>query len=119
MAHIFKKYEFDNETQAKTRIASLPNATDGDGNKYFTHSHAVVELGPQWETLPVFDEEGEVQTEGVLKTTYSVDVLWTESEITTIDDNNNNIISYPTGWVSKEITVEGNGVHTFAGHNFG
>jgi hypothetical protein len=45
-------------------------------------------------------------------------VLWTESEIATIDDNNNNIISYPTGWVSKEITVEGNGVHTFAGHNF-
>lgn len=113
MAHIFKKYEFDNETQAKTRIASLPNATDEDGNKYYTHSHSVVELGPQWETPPVFDEEGEEITEGVAKTTYSVDVLWTESEITTDGE-----VSYPYGWVSKEIILSDNGVHVFAGHNY-
>jgi len=42
----------------------------------------------------------------VRSTKYSVDVLWNDLE------------SSPYGWASKEIEVEGNGVHTFAGHNF-
>ena len=49
---------------------------------------------------------------------YSVDVLWNESGISEVDEDGNKSISYPYGWVSKEITVEGNGVHTFAGWNF-
>jgi hypothetical protein len=61
---------------------------------------------------------------------YSVDVLWRASEITeeteaaVLDEDGNVItpavteIDYPYGWVSKEIDVEGNGVHTFAGWSF-
>ena len=49
---------------------------------------------------------------------YSVDVLWRASEITETDEEGNQEIDYPYGWVSKEIEVEGNGVHTFAGRNF-
>ena len=37
---------------------------------------------------------------------YSVDVLW------------NGLDESPYGWKSKEISVEGNGVHTFAGWTF-
>jgi hypothetical protein len=37
---------------------------------------------------------------------YSIDVLW------------NDLDESPYGWKSYEITVEGNGVHTFLGRNF-
>ena len=50
---------------------------------------------------------------------YSVDVLWRASEITETDEEGNEEIDYPYGWVSKEITIEeGNGVHTFAGWSY-
>ena len=57
-----------------------------------------------WTTEPTYDEEGEVETEGVADM-YSVDVLWNETGIAEVDESNKSI-SYPYGWVSKEITVK-------------
>ena len=114
MKYIFKKYEFESQDLAETRIAALPHQEDEEGNEHPSHSHTVVELGYIFTEQPTFDEEGEILTEGVHSDMYSVDVLWRASEIT--DENGE--IDYPYGWVSKEIEVEGNGVHTFAGRNF-
>jgi len=118
MKYIFKKYEFDSQSQAETRIAALPSVTDEDGNESPSHSHTVVKLGYLWITEPTYNEEGEVETEGVASDAYSVDVLWKASEITEVDEDEESTVSYPYGWSSKEISVEGNGVHTFAGWNF-
>ena len=106
MGYLFKKYEFDSQEQAESKIAALPHETDEDGNEYPTHSHTVVKLGYLWTIEPTYDEEGNVETEGVASDKYSVDVLWSELE------------ESPYGWKSYEIYVEGNGVHTFAGWSF-
>jgi hypothetical protein len=71
-----------------------------------------------WITEPTYDEDGELLTEGVSSDMYSVDVLWRASEITETNEEGNEEIDYPYGWVSKEIDVEGNGVHTFAGWSY-
>ena len=115
--YIFKKYEYPSQELAETRIAALPH-TEVDGESHPSHSHTVVKLGYLYTEQPTFDEEGEILTEGVQSDMYSVDVLWRASEITVTDEEGNEEINYPYGWVSKEITVEGNGVHTFAGRNF-
>ena len=75
-------------------------------------------MGYLYTEQPTFNEDGEILTEGVQSDMYSVDVLWRASEITETDEEGNEEIDYPYGWVSKEIEVEGNGVHTFAGRNF-
>jgi hypothetical protein len=106
MGYLFKKYEFNSEEQALEKIAALPHETDDEGNEYPTHKHTVVKLGYLWTTEPTYDEEGNVETEGVASDKYSVDVLWSE-----LDES-------PYGWKSYEISVEGNGVHTFAGWSF-
>ena len=106
MGYLFKKYEFDSEAQALDKIAALPHETDEDGNEYPTHSHTVVKLGFLPITSPKFDDEGNVVEEGEYSTKYSVDALWSE-----LDES-------PYGWKSYEISVEGNGVHTFAGWSF-
>ncbi len=106
MATLFKKYEFDSEEQAQTKIDALPHVQDEDGNNVPSHRHTIVKLGHLWETEPTYNEEGEVETEGVAKTEYAVDVLW------------DGLTASPSGWVSKEVAPSGNGVHTFAGHNF-
>ena len=106
MGYLFKKYEFDSEAQALDKIAALPHETDEDGNEYPTHSHTVVKLGYLSLTEPTFDDEGNVVEEGEYSTKYSVDVLWSG-----LDES-------PYGWKSYEISVEGNGVHTFAGWSF-
>jgi len=106
MGYLFKKYEFNSQEQAEQKIAALPHDTDDEGNEYPTHQHTIVKLGYLWVTEPTFNEEGEIETEGVPSDSYSVDVLW------------NDLDSSPYGWASYEITVEGNGVHTFAGWNF-
>jgi len=128
--YIFKKYEYPSQDLAETRIAALPHQEDEEGNEHPSHSHTVVKLGYLFTEQPTFDEEGELLTEGVQSDMYSVDVLWKASEITVeteaavLDEEGNVItpavteIDYPYGWVSKEIEVEGNGVHTFAGRNF-
>ena len=106
MGYLFKKYEFDSQEQAESKIAALPHETDEDGNEYPTHSHTVVKLGFLPIVEPTFDDEGNVVDEGEYSTKYSVDVLWSE-----LDQS-------PYGWKSYEISVEGNGVHTFAGWSF-
>ena len=114
MKYIFKKYEFESQELAETRIDALPHTEDKEGNEHPSHNHTVVKLGFVWVTEPTYNEKGEVETEGVASSKYSVDVLWKESEIT--EDEK---VSYPYGWSSKEITIEeGNGVHTFAGWSF-
>ena len=117
MKYLFKKYEFESQELAETRIAALPHQ-EVDGESHPSHSHSVVKLGYLYTEQPTFDEEGEILTEGVQSDMYSVDVLWRASEITETDEDGNESIDYPYGWVSKEIEVEGNGVHTFAGRNF-
>ena len=117
MSHIFKKYEFETQELAETRIAALPHE-EVDGESHPSHSHTVVKLGYIFTEQPTFDEDGEILTEGVQSDMYSVDVLWRASEITETDEEGNQEIDYPYGWVSKEIEVEGNGVHTFAGRSF-
>jgi hypothetical protein len=117
MKYIFKKYEYPSQELAETRIAALPH-TEVDGESHPSHSHTVVKLGYIFTEQPTFDEDGEILTEGVQSDMYSVDVLWRASEITVTDEEGNEQIDYPYGWVSKEITVEGNGVHTFAGRSF-
>jgi len=106
MATLFKKYEFDSDAKAQSKIDALPHVQDEDGNNVPNHKHTIVKLGYLYTTEPTYDEEGEELTAGVRSTKYSVDVLWNDLE------------SSPYGWASKEIEVEGNGVHTFAGHNF-
>lgn len=106
MGYLFKKYEFNSQEQAEQKIAALPHDTDDEGNDYPTHQHTIVKLGYLWVTEPTFDDDGNIETEGVASDMYSVDVLW------------NDLDSSPYGWASYEITVEDNGVHTFAGWNF-
>ena len=115
MKYIFKKYEFESQELAETRIAALPHTEDEEGNEHPSHSHTVVKLGYLFTEQPTFDEEGELLTEGVQSDKYSVDVLWNVSELGLEEDGD---VDYPYGWVSKEIEVEGNGVHTFAGWSY-
>ena len=101
MKYIFKKYEFDSEATAKTRIAALPT-----------------------------DEEGNVLTEGVKANKYSVDMMWRYEDIVTyeeqiIDEVTHLVatVSYPYGWSSKEIQyndtwINNNGAHEFSGWQF-
>ena len=106
MGYLFKKYEFNSQEQAEEKIAALPHDTDDEGNEYPTHQHTIVKLGYLWVTEPTLDDEGNIETEGVASDKYSVDVLWED-----LDES-------PYGWKSYEITVEGNGAHTFAGWSF-
>ena len=101
---IFKKYEFQDEATAKTRIAALP--TDEDGNP--THNHSVVELGYLWITEPTYDEEGNELTAGTKASVYSVDVLWKDQA----EDWSDVEIQYDESWVSH------NGAHRFGGWKF-
>ena len=88
MAYLWKKYEFESEEQADSKISALPHDTDEDGNTTPTHDHVLVKLG------------------SLKKTKYSVDALW------------KNLDESPYGWKSYEITVKGNGVHTFANYEY-
>lgn len=106
MATLFKKYEFDSEAQAQSKIDALPHAQDEDGNNAPNHRHTIVKLGHLWVTEPTYNDDGTVDVAGVAKTEYAVDVLWKD------------LSASPSGWVSKEVAPSGNGVHTFAGHSF-
>ena len=130
MKYLFKKYEFQDEATAQTRIDALPHS-EVDGESHPSHSHTVVKLGNVVVEQGTYDEEGEELTAPVLADKYSVDVLWKASEITeeteaaVLDEEGNVItpavteIDYPYGLVSKEIEIEeGNGVHTFAGWSY-
>lgn len=104
---LFKKYEFNSQEQAETKIAGLPHITDDvTGESYLEGNHTIVKLGYLWITEPTFDAEGNIEIEGLASDKYSIDVLWDGLE------------SSPYGWATYEVTPEGNGVHAFLGRNF-
>lgn len=102
---LFKKYEFDSQEQAETKIAALPHI-EVDGVSYLDGNHTIVKLGYIVTNTPEYDENGDEIVAPIYSDKYSVDVLW------------NGLEKSPYGWASYEITVEGNGVHTFLGRNF-
>jgi len=106
MAHLFKKYEFDSKEKAQEKIDALPHSQDEEGNSYPSHKHTIVKLGFIAIQDATYDEQGDELTPAVLSDKYSVDVLWSD-----LDES-------PYGWKSYEISIEGNGVHTFAGWSF-
>lgn len=120
MAHIFKKYEFASKEDAISKIQALGEE----------HSHLIVELGYIVKVAGEYDEEGNELVAPILSDKYSLDVLWTQKEITNIlseavYSEERELISaevsevaFPEGWVGFEVYPEGNGVHTFAGWSF-
>lgn len=124
------KYEFDDEASALSKIAALPHSTDEDGNSHPSHSHTIVKLGHIVLEQAEYDEEGEETKAPVLSDKYSVDVLWNEPEITTVDveavlDDEGMIVTpavtsvdHPYGWKSKAIDLEDEGVHGFFGVSY-
>lgn len=110
MGYIFKKYEFTDQTEAESFIDALPHDTNEDGETYPTHAHTIVKLGHVVVTPAVLEEneDGELveTTAAVLADNYSVDVLWADLE------------EQPEDWAEFQISLEGNGVHTFAGWNY-
>lgn len=108
---LFKKYEFDSQEQAESKIAALPHITDDEtGKSYLDGGHTIVKLGYIVTQEGVYEdtEDGDIVevTPPTYSDKYSVDVLW------------DGLDKSPYGWASYEITIEGNGVHTFAGRNF-
>ena len=105
---LFKKYEFNSQEQAEDKIAALPHITDDlTEESYLEGNHTIVKLGYLLTNNPEWDEEGNAIVEPEHSDKYSVDVLWQG-----LDES-------PYGWKSYEIEVEGNGVHSFLGRNFG
>ena len=102
---LFKKYEFNSKEQAEQKIAALPHS-EFDGESYLDGGHTIVHLGYLITNEPEWDEEGNEIVAPEYSDKYSVDVLWQDLD------------SSPYGWASYEITVEGNGAHTFLGRNF-
>ena len=100
------KYEFYSKKQAQTKIDALGFSTDEDGNKYPTHSHAIVHLGNIVLEQAVINEDGEVIKKAVLSKKWHLDVMWFGLE------------DHPYGWKSKSIDIEGEGVHAFYGLSF-
>ena len=124
------KYEFSDEASALSKIASLPHAKDENGNDYPTHKHTIVKLGFIVLEQGEYDAEGEETKAPVLSDKYSVDVLWTEAEITTVEseavlDEDGMVVTpavtsvdHPYGWKSKAIDLEDEGVHGFFGVSY-
>lgn len=124
------KYEFDDEASALSKIAALPHSTDEDGNSHPSHKHTIVKLGHIVLEQAEYDEEGEETKAPVLSDKYSVDVLWNEPEITTVDveavlDEDGMVVTpavtsvdHPYGWKSKAIDIEDEGVHGFFGVSY-
>lgn len=104
---LFKKYEFNSQEQAEQKIADLPHIEDDvTGESHLEGNHTIVKLGYLWIEEPTYNGDLEIETEGVKSDKYSLDVLW------------DGLSESPYGWKSYEISVEGNGVHTFAGRSF-
>ena len=124
------KYEFDDEASALSKIAALPHSTDEDGNSHPSHKHTIVKLGHIVLEQAEYDEDGEETKAPVLSDKYSVDVLWNEPEITTVDveavlDEDGMVVTpavtsvdHPYGWKSKAIDIEDEGVHGFFGVSY-
>jgi len=124
------KYEFDSQEAAELKIAALPHSTDEDGNSHPSHSHTIVKLGHIVLEQSEYDEEGNETKAPVLSDKYSVDVLWNEPEITTVEqeavlDEDGMVVTpavtsvdHPYGWKSKAIDLEDEGVHGFFGVSY-
>jgi len=111
------KYEFTNESTAKSKIAALGTATGDDGNTYPTHKHCVVELGNITITPGDYDEEGNEVEAPVLSELYHIDVLWKgldpiDTEAETLE------YTHPDGWADYAVEIEDNGVHAFMGLDY-
>lgn len=94
--NIFRKYQFNNESDALAKINAL--GLDEDGNP--THKHAIVHLGNIVVTPAELDEDGNIVTEAVLSDTYHIDVLW-DGEA---DED----------WDNQLVWCAPNGLHIFA-----
>ena len=100
------KYQFYSKGQAQTKIDALGFSTDEDGNKYPTHSHAIVHLGNIVLEQAVIDEDGEIETEAVLSKKWHLDVMWFGLE------------DHPYGWKSKSVDLNSEGYHGFSGVSY-
>ena len=111
------KYEFTNESTAKSKIAALGTATDENGNTYPTHNHIIIELGNIMITPGDYDEEGNEVSAPVNSVMYHVDVLWKGLEPI---DAEAEVLSYvePNDWANNRIDIDGNGVHSFMGLDY-
>jgi len=124
------KYEFDSQEAAELKIAALPHSTDEDGNSHPSHSHTIVKLGHIVLEQGEYDEEGNETQAPVLSDKYSVDVLWNEPEITTVEseavlDEDGMVVtpavtsvSHPYGWANKALDLDDEGVHGFFGVSY-
>ena len=111
------KYEFTNESTAKSKINALGVSTDEDGNTYPTHSHCVVRLGYIVLEQGEYNEEGEETKAPALSDKYHLDVLWKGLEPI---DAEAEVLSYiePNDWADNRIGIDGNGVHSFMGLDY-
>lgn len=124
------KYEFDSREQAQSKIDALGTATDEDGNEYPTHKSTIVQLGNIVLEQGEYDEEGEEITAPVLSDKWHLDVAWSDSDITTVEeeavlDEEGMVVTpevvsvnHPYGWKSYAVEIEGDGVHSFFGLSY-
>ena len=124
------KYEFNSKEQAQEKIDALGTATDENGNEYPTHKSTIVQLGNIVLEQGEYDEEGEEVTAPVLSDKWHLDVAWSDSEITTVEeeavlDDEGMVVTpevvsvnHPYGWKSYAVEIEGDGVHSFFGLSY-
>jgi len=124
------KYEFNSKEQAQEKIDALGTATDENGNEYPTHKSTIVQLGNIVLEQGEYDEEGEETVAPVLSDKWHLDVAWSDSEITTVEeeavlDDEGMIVTpevvsvnHPYGWKSYAVEIEGDGVHSFFGLSY-
>ena len=124
------KYEFNSKEQAQEKIDALGTATDENGNEYPTHKSTIVQLGNIVLEQGEYDEDGEEVTAPVLSDKWHLDVAWSDSEITTVEeeavlDDEGMIVTpevtsvdHPYGWKSYAVEIEGDGVHSFFGLSY-
>ena len=124
------KYEFNSKEQAQEKIDALGTATDENGNEYPTHKSTIVQLGNIVLEQGEYDEEGKEVTAPVLSDKWHLDVAWSDSDITTVEeeavlDEEGMIVTpevvsvnHPYGWKSYAVEIEGDGVHSFFGLSY-
>ena len=124
------KYEFNSKEQAQEKIDALGTATDENGNEYPTHKSTIVQLGNIVLEQGEYDEDGEEVTAPVLSDKWHLDVAWSDSDITTVEeeavlDDEGMILTqevtsvdHPYGWKSYAVDIEGDGVHSFFGLSY-
>ena len=105
------KYEFNSQSDAESKIAALPHATDEDGNDYPTHKHTIVKLGFIVLEQGEYDSEGKETKAPVLSNKYHVDCAWKDIEET--DEEGNITIDHPYGWKTYAIELVDEGMHGF------